>query len=55
MTDFLNDIKDEALQDLDQFFDEDIPETNSKGKDKSSGKVLITYTDDRRLIDTLFD
>lgn len=55
MTDFLNEIKEEALGDLDQFFDENTPDDEAKNNDKSSTKVLITHTDDKKLIDTLYN
>jgi len=55
MTSFIDEIKDESLDWLDSFFEENIPENMGEEKKKSSNKVLISYSDDKKLIDTLFD
>ena len=55
MTSFIDEIKDESLDWLDSFFEENIPENMGEEKKKSSNKVLISYNDDKKLIDTLFD
>jgi hypothetical protein len=40
---------------LNSFFDENIPENMGEEKKKSSNKILISYSDDKKIIDTLFD
>lgn len=55
MSEFINEIKDESLEQLDSFFDDNSPENMGEEKNKSSNKVLVSYTDDKKIIDTLFD
>lgn len=55
MNEIFDKIKDESLSSLDYFFDENINEEDNKEKNKSSSKVLVTHTDEKILVDTLFD
>jgi len=55
MENYIDEIKDESLNWLNSFFDENIPENMGEEKKKSSNKILISYSDDKKIIDTLFD
>jgi len=55
MTSFIDEIKDESSNELDSYFDENTPEEKEEENKKSSNKILISYSDDKKLIDTLFD
>ena len=55
MENLLTEIKDESLKSLDEFFENNSPETEENKKTDSSSKVLITATTENKIIDTLFD
>ena len=55
MNDFLKEIKDESLEWLDSYFDNDSSQKEENRKTDSSSKVLITKSTENKIIDTLFD
>lgn len=55
MTSFLDEIKDESLDWLDSFFEENLDNSYEDNNKKSSNKILVSYNDDKKLIDTLFN
>lgn len=55
MTSFIDEIKDESLDWLDSFFEENFTDNNDNQNKKSSSKILVSYSDNKKLIDTLFD
>lgn len=55
MTSFMDEIKDESLDSLDSFFEENFSDNNENQNKKSSNKILVSYSDNKKLIDTLFD